>query len=85
MANDKLLKEICANGNCLIEMGFIEENDGTGDPRGVDWNIYTDKFHLWIDPWADVFLTRINPDSDHIKIVCEELWDLRGIIGFIQD
>ncbi len=33
---NKLLFEI--NPGTLRELGFVEENDGTGDPRGVDWN-----------------------------------------------
>ncbi len=48
----------------LIEMGFIEENDGSGDPRGIDYTIRNDKFILNVDPWREVKLCRVNPDTD---------------------
>lgn len=69
----------------LIKMGFIEENDESGDPRGIDWNIRTDKFHLIVDAWREVKLSRINPDTDEIIIKCDDLYELQCIIDFIQD
>lgn len=79
-----LLNEICNSKNdVLIDMGFVEEHDGSGDPRGTDWNIRNDHFHLWVDPWADVFLKRINPDTDAIKLIIEDLQDLKCVIDWI--
>lgn len=83
MVNTKLL--IVATSEKLKQMGFIEENDGTEDSRGVDWNIRNDKFHLMIDPWCEVKLRRLNPDSDFITIHVDDLSELQGVIDFIAD
>jgi len=69
----------------LIEMGFIKEEDGSGDARGVDYNIRNDKFHLMVDPWCVVKLSRVNPDTDPITIQCDTLFELESIVDFIKD
>ena len=69
MAHYKLIGE--ATPDKLIAMGFTDEDDGTGDPRGIDWNFRNDKFHVWVDPWGEVFMSRINPDTDPITVECE--------------
>lgn len=81
--NTELLKVITPEK--LEEMGFVPEHDGSGDPRGTDWNIRNDKFHLWIDPWADVFLSRVNPDTDSLKLQVDTVFDLEMVVEFIKD
>jgi hypothetical protein len=67
----------------LIEMGFIEENDGSEDPRGVDYNIRNENYHLIVDPWCEVKLCRLNPDTDYITIDCKSLFDLQCVVNWI--
>lgn len=81
--NVKLFK--VASPEIFIEMGFVEENDGTGDPRGVDWNLRTSNFHLLIDPWCEVKLCRINPETDYIILQVEDLYELQSVIDWIAD
>jgi hypothetical protein len=83
MVNIKLLK--IATPEKLQQMGFIMEDDGTNDPRGVDWNIRNDKFHLLIDPWMEVKLARRNPDTDFITIAVDDLSELQSVIDWIAD
>lgn len=83
MVNTKLLSLITSER--LIKMGFVEENDNSGDPRGIDWNIRNEKYHLMIDPWAEVQLARRNPDTDYITIHCEDLQDLQAVVDWVAD
>ena len=83
MVNTELLK--VATPEKLIEMGFIEENDGSEDPRGVDYNIRNDKFHLLIDPWCEVKIARRNPDSDFITIAVDDLSELQSVVDWIAE
>jgi len=83
MVNTELLK--VATLEKLIEMGFIEENDGSEDPRGIDYNIRNEKYHLLVDPWCEVKLCRLNPDTDYITIHCESLFDLQCVVDWIAD
>lgn len=81
--NDKLFKVLIPSK--LIEMGFVEDNDGTEDPRGFEWNIKNEKFNLWVDPWCDVYLARINPDTDGIKLKIDDLYELKCVVDWISD
>lgn len=83
MVNEKLMKAVTVEK--LLELGFIEEHDGTGDPRGTDWNIRNKNFHLLIDPWFEVKLSRINPDTDFITLHVTDLSELQSIINWIAD
>jgi len=83
MVNTKLFKVL--THETLIEMGFVEENDGTDDERGVDYNIKNEKYHLIVDPWCVVKLSRRNPDTDYITIYCESIFDLQCVIDWIAD
>ena len=83
MINKELLK--VATPEKLIEMGFVEENDGTGDPRGVDWNMRTKNFHVLINPWCEVSIWRLNPDTDSIKLQVEDLIDLQSVVDWVAD
>lgn len=69
----------------LKELGFVEENDGSEDPRGVDWNIRNDNFHLYIDAWGEVKLARRNPDTDYITIEVNNISELEDVVNFISD
>lgn len=83
MINCELMK-VLTHGQ-LKAMGFQLEDDGSGDPRGVDWNIYTDEFHLLIDAYCEVKICRINPDTDFITLHVESLADLESVIDWVQD
>jgi hypothetical protein len=83
MVNTELLK--VATPKKLIEMGFIEENDGSEDPRGIDYNIRNEMYHLLVDPWCEVKLCRLNPDTDYITIHCESIFDLQCVVDWIAD
>jgi hypothetical protein len=83
MVNTELLN--VATPEKLIEMGFIEENDGSEDPRGIDYNIRNEKYHLLVDTWCEVKLCRLNPDTDFITIHCESLFDLQCVVDWIAD
>jgi len=81
MVNIELLKVVTAEN--LIEMGFVEENDGSGDPRGTDYNIRNEQYHLIVDAWCEVKLSRVNPDTDYITIHCESLFDLQCVVDWV--
>lgn len=66
-------------------MGFVEEHDGTGDPRGTDWNFRTDKFHVLIDAWCEVKIARCNPDSDYITLHVTDLFELQCVLDWVND
>lgn len=66
----------------ILKMGFIEENDGSGDPRGIDYNMRKNGYHILIDPWFDVKMTY--KDSDFIKLQVDDLIDLQEVIDFIE-
>lgn len=77
--NTKLMNNI--DWGRVIELGFIEEHDGTGDPRGTDYNMKVGEFHLWIDAWFEVFLT--HAESDQIQLKVEDESELIQAINFI--
>lgn len=88
MVNHKLLQVLTPEK--LTEMGFVEENDGSesfffDDPRGVDYNIRNKNFHVMIDFWGEVFIRRINPDTDFITVHCETLHDLQELLNWIEN
>ena len=83
MVNTELLK--VATPEKLIEMGFVEEHDGTGDPRGTDWNMRTKHFHVLIDAWCEVIICRLNPDTDYITLHVDNLSDLQSVVDWVAD
>lgn len=80
----RLKHEVFTNER-LLKLGFKEEHDGTGDPRGTDWNIRNDNYHLWVDAYCDVYLSRLNPDTDAIRIKVDDTYDLEHIVDWIKD
>lgn len=83
MTNTKLLNK--ATVADFIKMGFVEEKDGSGSPWGTDWNIRNEKYHLQIDPTFQVTLCRINPDTDPITIMVDDLPELQSVVDWIAD
>lgn len=83
MVNTKLLEVLSTEK--LRGLGFVFEDDGSGDPRGYDWNIRNGKFHLVVDPWCEVKLSRVNPDTDYVTIHCETEAQLEEIVDWIKD
>jgi len=79
----KLLQSI--NIDDLLKLGFVEETDGTDDPRGYDWNIRNENFHLYVDAWFDVYISRVNPDTDAIQINADTLHELECVVDWISD
>lgn len=68
----------------LVMLGFTFEDNGDTDPRSHDWNIRNEQFHLWVDPWCDVFLRRLNPDTDAVQLDIDGVSELQTAIAFIQ-
>lgn len=75
-----LLRDSLPDGK-LEELGFKYEGEGD-DPRSYDWNLRNDQFHIVIDPWYEVKLSRL--DSDFITMKVSDLSDLEDLINFIQ-
>lgn len=69
----------------LKKMGFTENNDGTGDPRGVDWEMQNEKFILTVDPWAIVKLQKIDKDFDPITLHIDSLDELEAAVEWINN
>jgi len=42
----------------ILDLGFTEKNDGTGDERGVFWIYENESFRIEVDAWMDISLTR---------------------------
>lgn len=68
----------------LKRIGFEHEHDGTDDPRGTSWHIKNNSFHLYVDAWGDVFLCRVNPDTDPVQILADSIHDLEMAVEFIK-
>ena len=71
----------------LIEMGFVQEHDGTCDPRSDVWVIENERFRLTIDCWLDTNLLRLDDDAEYadpIPLKVESIDDLKGAIDFIK-
>lgn len=83
MVNNELLK--VASEDILSSLGFKMEDDGSSDPRGIDWNIITDKYHLYIDPWCEVFLAKRNPDSDYITLHVPDIKTLERVVSWVTE
>jgi len=69
----------------IESLGFQCVEDGTGDPIGTSYDMKTKYFWVSIDAWFQVYMNRLNPDSDQIEIVVHDLADLRQLIAFIED
>ncbi|MEO1099278.1 MAG: hypothetical protein AAFX57_16220 [Bacteroidota bacterium] len=63
------------------ELGFVAEHDGTGDPRGTDYNMRIGDFHLWVDAWFEVYLT--HGDSDQVQLKVDDEFELIQAINLI--
>lgn len=87
MINTELLKDISKRGGSEVfeKLGFTVFDDGSGDPRGVSWDLDMDDFSIHVDPWCEVFLRRKNPDSDPITIHCDDLVELERIIQWCKN
>lgn len=66
----------------IMKLGFVETNDGSEDPRGIFRDIKKNGFHLYIDPWMDVFLS--HNESDPIQLTINSLFDLQSAIDLIS-
>jgi len=74
-----------ASHDDFIKMGFVAETDGSGSPWGNSWDMRTTYFHLFIDCTFEVKLMRLNPDTDGITLLIEDLYELQQAVDFIQD
>lgn len=82
MTNIKLMNH--CNVEKFIELGFIEETDGTGSPWGIDWNYRNENYHIYIDCTFEVKLARLDVNADFIGVIVDDLHDLETLIAFIQ-
>lgn len=83
MINEALMRVSCPED--FIKMGFVQEDDGTGDPRGIGWNLRTRNFHVLIDAWFEVKIWRLNPDSDHITIHVTDVSELQAVVDWVAE
>lgn len=83
MVNNRLLQ--VARAEDFVKMGFKEEDDGTGDFRGVSWTMQTKNYRVFIDAFFEVSICRLNPDTDYIILHVEDLIDLQSVIDWIAD
>lgn len=69
----------------LCAIGFIQKDDGSGDPRGIWWEYTTENFLLMLDCVMVVKLYRRNPDSDEIVVYIPDLFSLERVIDWISE
>lgn len=69
----------------LIELGLTQATDGSGNPLGIDWNLETANFKVYVDCCGVVKVARRNPDSDYITIHIDEMFDFEQLLDFVQD
>jgi len=81
MANTKLMQSVDVEK--LISMGFTESNDGSGDPRGIDWSISNGNLSIQVDPWFDVTLCRTDCHVESLQLRVETVDELQSAIDFI--
>jgi len=81
MAQDKLR---FANLDYLLDLGFAKNGENSDDPRDLEYNLKNDNFHLRVDVWGDVYLSRLNTGDDFfIKIDCTDFDELKELIKWI--
>ena len=68
----------------LESLGFVIESDGSGNPRGDDWNYRTNDFHLSIDCYGE-FKLRRDGGSVYVTIEVENLEELQNLLDFINE
>lgn len=72
----------------LVEMGFKEVRDGTGDHRGTSWDYENDLFIISVDAWLNVSLSQKGVNhglgTDPIKIQVDDKFDLEMLMEFID-
>jgi hypothetical protein len=68
----------------LIALGLTQTDDGTDSPWGIDWEIQTANFKLWVD-CGSVKLTRLNPESDPITVHIDTMHDFESLLDWIRD
>jgi hypothetical protein len=69
----------------LSKRGFVKKQDDTGSPWGMWWELQAPKFWVTIDPTNVFHLLRKDPDSDHITIVIDDLYDLDTLVDWVQE
>lgn len=68
----------------FLEMGFVMEDDGSGSPWGIDYNLRTERFHIIIDCTWEVKLGRMDVDNDYIVVQVDDKFDLQQLVDFVQ-
>lgn len=71
MANTSLINN--TDFSEIQKLGFVKDEDGSGDPRGTDYFMQNENFRISIDCSMDVTLCRLNPDTDPIKVLIDDL------------
>ena len=69
----------------IKDFGFSYHIDNPEDHRGNWWEFKNDKFMIHIDAWYEVTLSRLNPDTDSIKVKVENKFELEELLEFITD
>lgn len=69
----------------LIELGLTQHDDGSDDPFGIDWNLETANFKVYVDCCGVVKIARRNPDSDYITVHIDTMHDFESLLDWIRD
>ncbi|MGL4598530.1 MAG: hypothetical protein ACRCYO_13515 [Bacteroidia bacterium] len=81
IVNEALMKTVSIDR--LKELGFKEYNDGAESPFGYWWEITNEIYSVVVDPWYEIRLYQVNPDSDGIILFAEDEYELQNIIDFV--
>lgn len=68
----------------LIELGFTKHDYGEDSGMDIHYRMENELYLLTIDAWYEVQPCRVNPNTDFITLECDDLFDLKCIIDWIQ-
>lgn len=83
IVNESLIRK--ATMADFIARGFVKVTDGTGSPWGVSYDLKTAKFWVTIDCNFIVKVARLDPDSDFITVLIDDLHDLDCLLDWIAE
>lgn len=82
MANVSFLREVSIEK--LLELGFVQYDDGSGDARGITWDYDAPTSRIHVDAYWDISLSKKGFDGENVKVQIECLTDLEDLIQFVD-
>jgi hypothetical protein len=67
----------------LIGIGFTKH--GGESPFDTYWQFENDKFQIYISCFGEIHLSRKNPDTDYIDVVCENIFEVERLLDWIAE